>query len=742
MSSKPVYKVPTGSELTLDRCRWKVVGKDPDGYAVEGIEDGECLTLPFDRVDEAIAVGDAQLITPKMAESKQKLLEFTGGFERVEQLPEPEQRDIRVRLALLRAMDVIEAEGVKLTQRYLSRKQVRQRLRQLAIEITEDKQLFHGVYIGSPSRPHVLPQGRKLQEMRNTFLAYDRNPVVLMRRHHRKGWEKGRSRLCMVGERFIDYVLNTLQCLTQVKLASIYEGARSEFKVPENARLLGFKFPSITTVRKRAAQINEVATEIGRNGSRYSQNKYGAGSTNIRALKYGEVCATDQAYLSIFVDARGMTRIEEIDPDLEGTPLDEANGEVRRLWLYFMIDVATRMPLAWLLAETADGDHQKKLVRMAMRDKTREKVRYGCKHDPAPPVKLSLVKSDNGTAARNAEIYGSQLGMGTTVQTGRAYHSGDNTYAERPFGTFQWKVLNFLPGYTGSRPGELNGYDGQKNAEITPDALMRTITRYWVDEYPHEEHRGTGMYRATPRQKLDEIIEAYGGIDAPDPEMLRLHLGEKATATTTSEGVKIFNIPYNSTELQKFAAGARKKVTAFLNPDDLRSVTILNKENADVITADLRMTAFADLTLEEAIADMRSAIEDNPEKRALHNEHLQEARARRIRESGFFPDSDLPSSYTKIDELRRQADQMAHVEYIPLARSGPTTAPGSIMRRESHGSPNEAELQNDPETNPTVRRPQEKSSESPIASRQAPAASTEKPNSSPRRFKPITKSKL
>ena len=742
MSSGPVYKIPFGSELILDRRHWRVVGKDRDGYAVEGIDDGECLTLSFDRVDKAIAANDAQLITPKMAESKRRLIEFTGGFERVEQLPKPEQRDIRARLALIRAMESIEGEGVKLTQRYLSRRDVRQRLRKLAIEFTENKQLFHDVHLGDASLPHVLPQGRKLQEMRRTFLEYDRNPVVLMRRHHKKGWEKGRSRLCLVGERFIDYVLNLFQTLTQAKRALIYEGACDVFEVPEDAFLQGFKFPSITTVKNRAAQIGKVVTEIGRNGRRYSKNKYGAGSTNIRAIKYGETCATDQAYLSIFTDAKGATHVQEIDPQLEGTPLDEANGEVRRLWLFFMIDVATRMPLAWLLSETADGDHQKKLLRMAMRDKTREKVRYGCDHDPAPPVKLALVKSDNGTAARNADIYASQLGMGTKVLTGRAYNSVDNSYAERPFGTLQWKVLNFLPGYTGSRPGELNGYDGQKNAAITPDTLMGTITRFWIDEYPHSPHRGTGMYGATPRQKLDETIKTYDGIDAPEPEMLRLHLGEKETVTTTSEGIKIFNIPYNSTELQLFRRGVNKEVTVFLNPDDLRCVTILNQENSDKITAELRMTTFADLTLEEAIADMRSAIEDNPEKRALHAEHLRKARARRIRESGFFPDSNLPSSYTKIDELRRQADQMAHVEYIPMPRTGPTTAPGTIMRREPLGSPTTVEPDIAEELVPNVSNPQEVPSARVVDADWEEDKPTEKPAATPRKFKPITKSKL
>ncbi|MCK8463206.1 transposase family protein [Aliiroseovarius sp. S1339] len=740
MASKPIYKVPQGSELILDQRRWRVVGKDRDGYAVECNEDGECLTLSFERVDNAIAAKDAQLITPKMAESRKKLLEFTGGIERVEQLPQAERHDVRARLGIMVAMDKLEEEGVKLTQRYLSRRDVRQRLRHLAIELSGEKNLFRDAHIGSASLPHVLPKGRKLQEMRRTFQTFDRNPVVLMRRHHKKGWQKGRSRLCLLGEQFIDYVLNCFCDPRQVKLGKLYKGAKSKFNVPEDAVLSGFEFPSIVTVRKRAAALDKLIKEIGQNGHRYARNKYGAGSTNIRALKYGEYCATDQMYLSIFTNSKGEEEFKKIEADKEGTPLKA--GEIRRLWLFYMIDVATRMPLAWLLADTADADHQNKLLRMAMRVKTREKVRYECEHDPAPPVKPKMVRSDNGTAARNADMYASQLGMGINIMTGRAYNSVDNSYAERALAPVQWKLLNFLPGYTGSRPGELNGYDGQKNAEITPDDLMGRITRFFVDEVPHSEHKGTGMNRATPKQKLDETIEMYGGIDAPDPEMIRLHFGEKATATTTSEGVRIFNIPYNSTALQKFAAGDAKKVTVCLDPDDLRHVTILNEENTDVITADLRMTVFADLTLEEAITDMRSAVEANPEKRALHNEHLKAARARRVKESGFFPDSNLPSSYTRIEELRRQADQMAHVECISMVRTGPTIAPGSIMDRSSTTSPmiSDAPQQGENMSSGNAE-PHSTSSQTPSRTQEA-ATDTTLETQAVRTFKPITESKL
>lgn len=103
------------------------------------------------------AMGDCEVITPKLAENKRKLLDYTGGIERLEQLPDQEQRDIRARLGLIHAMDALEKERGKLSQNFLKRRDIRRRLRATACELAKDPHLFHDVYIGSASMPHVLP---------------------------------------------------------------------------------------------------------------------------------------------------------------------------------------------------------------------------------------------------------------------------------------------------------------------------------------------------------------------------------------------------------------------------------------------------------------------------------------------------------------------------------------------------------------------------------------------------------
>ena len=315
MSAKATYRIPQGSELVLEGRRWRVLGKDSGGYAVEGIDDGECIVLPFRRVTEALTVGDGEVITPVMAETRRKLLDYTGGLENVAQLPESEQRDVRARLGLVHAMDVLEAEGRKLTQRHLNRPDVRRRLRDMAKTLSNNPRLFHDAHIGSAKRPHSLPSGRVLQEMRNTFINYGREPIVMARRHHLKGPpEEQRRRMSPTQERFIAYVANLYLSTQQPKIGPLYEDAKAAFKLSEQDILRGVKLPSVTTIRTRIRQLPQTLVEAGRNGKRHAQNKYGAGSTDIRALKYGETCPTDQYLLSIFTNSKGTICAKKIDP--------------------------------------------------------------------------------------------------------------------------------------------------------------------------------------------------------------------------------------------------------------------------------------------------------------------------------------------------------------------------------------------------------------------------------------------
>lgn len=734
MSEVALFKVPAGSCLVLDRRSWRVTGRDVSGYSVEGLEDGECITLPLARVDKAIQAGTCEVIKPSDAEKRNALLEFTGGYERFEQLSEQQQTTVRGRLAAVLAILQLEEEGIKLTQLAMSRSKltgadgpVRMMVKRRAREIAQENRVLGAKRGGRVTTTFDWPEGRTLRKYADLFVMFGRNPVVLLDRDHMKGPQGGaRRRLSAAQERYIQYVINLWHDEKKPKLAPLVRGASTQFQVSPEEVASGFWFPSITTIRTRLKAISEVVKTLGRSGARQGANLKGAGSTDIRALMYGEKWEKDEVYLSIFTDGKGAVFAKDVDPKREGEELDE--NEIVRLWLHFVIDVATRLPLAWVIADSADADHSLALLRMATRDKTKEKVRYGCKHDPAPAAGLLLGSADNGSATRNGTVYAAQLGIGGITMTGRTYHATDKPFVERPFGTLQWQVLNFMDGYTGSRPGELEGYDPMANARHTHDELYKTITQYFIDEYPFRDHRGTAMFEASPWEKFEQVRDTYGGIEPPSQRARCLHLGIKREMHTTEEGVNPFNIPFNSTALQKFAGGQSTAVTVHIDPDFPRRVYITAKSHAEVLEAELSMTAFNDLTLEEIVDLMEATAKDNPKKRALYNEHYLEALERRSRESGFFPDSRSPSSYRTTEQLQKQADRLAQVASRPVPMAGPTVTPGNIMDRSGRA--------------PTYRVGTGSASSSPPSASVSPSPPQKSATDEAMKFAPIKESKL
>lgn len=677
MTTRPVYNIPRGSELILDGHRWKVVGVARDDIDVEA-EDGTQSSLTRDRIEEAILAARCEVVTPADAEKRKALLDYTGGFDRLDQLTTDQQALVRDRQLVMRALTHLEESGRKLTQRYLDHRDTVAEIRRLARRILEDE---HG-YSPERARRRVadlkVMRGRTLQEDFRLYQRFDGNPVALMDRHHMKGPKgEARKKLDAFQERFIRYVLEHFLKPVKVKVASLLRMAKEAYEQTAEGWQQLSCYPSITTIRTRIKAMSATQKCIGRDGIRQATNLMGTGATDIRAFIFGERVEGDEVLLSIMSNAKGGLTVKMIPKkEANNTPDD---NEIFRCWVPLMLDVASHMPLAWVMCETPNADHTLALLRMAMRDKTREAARYGCKHMPAPAVRIMTAIADNGMALRNGTVRAAQLGTGSTVIDTRTYHATDKPYVERFFGRLQWEVLNFLPGYVGSRPGELPGYDPKRAASLTPDMVYGIITRYLIDEYPFQPHRGTGMFGVTPKQKLEEVLRDYPTLTPPSPSERRLHLGLKKQLTVTSEGVKPYGIPYNSTALQRWAdKSPDKKVNVHIDPDFPRQVSITVEGSSEVIDAHLTMTALADLTLNEMLEVITDAIQRRPDQRRIENQHLKDARARRTMESGFFTPANLPESWTLLERLERQAEQLLSVEIVP---PGPLSPRPNLMER-------------------------------------------------------------
>ena len=195
-------------------------------------------------------------------------------------------------------------------------------------------------------------------------------------------------------------------------------------------------------------------------GYSHEHSAFHTNNTPSRVHDRGYVRAQSRACIAVQPSARLYWHT--LDRDFQEA-LELADEEIRRrLTILVMIDVATRMPLAWVVSEQPKAEATIALLRMATRDKTREKRIYGCDGDPMPALGLGLVRNDNGTGLRNKQVKEILMATAAANVDVRAYASADKPYVERRFGTAESVLWKLVHGYAGRKPGENPGYDAKK----------------------------------------------------------------------------------------------------------------------------------------------------------------------------------------------------------------------------------------------------------------------------------------
>ena len=114
---------------------------------------------------------------------------------------------------------------------------------------------------------------------------------------------------------------------------------------------------------------------------------------------------------------------------------------------------------------------------------------------------LGMVRNDNGTGLRNAEVKSALMGIASANTDVRTYASADKPYAERMFGTTESVLFKLLHGYTGRKAGELPGYDAKASGVLDIDLLYEILTKFFIDEYPSLKHMGVGIVAVRGRRQ-------------------------------------------------------------------------------------------------------------------------------------------------------------------------------------------------------------------------------------------------
>ncbi|WP_223631682.1 integrase catalytic domain-containing protein [Rhodobacter sp. TJ_12] len=395
----------------------------------------------------------------------------------------------------------------------------------------------------------------------------------------------------------------------------------------------------------------------------------------------GEFCEMDECRVSLITSAKANGYWHTLSEDMKKA-MEWADEEIRsRLTILVMIDVATRMPLAWVVSDQPKAEATLQLLRMATRDKTREKRIYGCEGDPMPAMGLGMVRNDNGTGLRNAEVKAAIMGIASANTDVRTHASADKPYVERILGTSESVMFKLVPGYTGRKAGELPGYDAKASGVLDIDLLYEILTKFFIDEYPSLKHMGVGMAGRRSAEVYKELNETRGIFRPLDEDLRRIHLGWKFDLKANDEGVRVLEgLFYSSDEFQLAIDGYQGKVAVYLDPDNLNFATAVIPRDPEPYKLALQTTAFADLTASEFLELMTHYRRENPELTTLYEDRIAKVRLERhdqLKKIGV--ERRLPRSYvTQAEACKKAKSLFASSRLVNTHVPLDTVAPGSL----------------------------------------------------------------
>lgn len=701
------YDVPVGTKMQIPEGDIVVREVTDVGYKVVN-GSGIIGFVSFQSFFALIIASNIRLKLPASEAAVRDELRLGGDYH-VAALADHQRKMAELRLTLCRAMYDLRAvmqEGDpswSYSQRKLSDPLLRKRICVLASK-------YYGRKIhpdAPPANGSIMPQMPKGRTINEVFRAFElcldngldplRALVPLTHKRGRRG-----DRYCWTLRNLMTNAVDHFSVSARKESISNIHRILQSLVTQENIRreengLPPLQVPSEGTLSKhRKSLFSPTEAAVRDDGKREAHKTNGAGSTDLRALKVGEFGEMDEVHLSLVTTAK-KTGVWKKLSESEKKALEKADEEIRiRLILLVLIDIATRMPLAWVVSDKPRAEATIELLAMAGRDKSKLKARYGCTGTVVVPVNPKLIKNDNGTGLRNATVKKFILSMGGVSVDARTHSTRDKPFIERHFGTVESVLLKILHGYTGRRPGDLKGYDAAKAGVLDVSLLYELLTVFYIDELPSMPHYGGGLWGQRPADVYEQIKKTRRVIAPADPCTRRIALDFKFFVKPTKDGVRVFrHIHFGSNELrealeaycQRFKTEVYPKVTVYLDPEDLNFATIVLPRTEGHIRVGLYTTVFADLSLVEAANLIREARKEDTQSKSIHEERLMRVRLDRHEKLHLLAvDNKLNRSYYTRAELQKIAQKIMHGPEIIAARQNlGTVSAGNILSKYSGG---------------------------------------------------------
>lgn len=295
---------------------------------------------------------------------------------------------------------------------------------------------------------------------------------------------------------------------------------------------------------------------------------------------------------------------------------------VGRRWICVAIDVASRCILGLRIAAAPSAEEFRKLLEMAVSDKTDLARACGAKGSWAQSGRPMTIATDTGTSFTADDSLARVTDLGSAIEYAPVKCAELRGTDERFFGTVGRALMPRLPGHTHCNPEKRGDYDAGANACLDDDDLIRILVCYIVDEYHRNPHRGLGGQM--PISKWNDLEREGGFLQPPVDRLTRCAaLGIDITAKIGKQGVLVLSNHYSCDELrQHYAEGRNRDLRVRIDSANLGMVTVAIGEKwvaARPHTRDMEGISIAEW--EEQCVALRTRFKNEAELSAEYRTH-------------------------------------------------------------------------------------------------------------------------
>jgi len=349
-------------------------------------------------------------------------------------------------------------------------------------------------------------------------------------------------------------------------IQDVYDWLCHRFNEINRARLSPLKIPSRATFYRIIKNLDNYERMAAREGKIVADKHFRTVGAGVQTNYILERVEVDHTPLDVMV-------INESTKLVDGRP-----------WITLLLDVHSKMVLGFSIGFEPPSELS---VMDALRSAILPKIDIREKYPkvecewPAYGIPVVLI-CDNGSEFHSKNLRRVCAELNIELQFCPKLQPNYKGSIERFLGTLNRSVCHRIPGSTFSSVRHRNKYKSEKMATVTLKELKSLIHEWIIDIYFHETNRITGK---TPYELWN------GGLLYRQPMLpesivhLGLVLSKETTRSINHEGINLYGLIYNSSELGLLRKRSNKtfKVTIRYDVTNLEKIWVYDDVNVDFI---------------------------------------------------------------------------------------------------------------------------------------------------------------